>query len=219
VRIPTPGTSQDTDNNAADFLLVSTTPFTAVGSNLTPTLGAPGPENLSSPVSFSGLTPGVIDPSVAATAAPNRVRNTSSYTDILSGTSPGPGAGPYTLGTLVIRRSYLNNTGAPVTRLRFRFIDVTGYPAAAGMADLRGVTSPPSQSVTITGGGSVTVIGTTLESVSTPGASQPFGGGINSTMTVSLPTPLANGNSINVQWMLGVKQAGTFRFFVLIEGL
>jgi hypothetical protein len=38
-------------------------------------------------------------------------------------------------------------------------------------------------------------------------------------MTVSLPTPLANGNSINVQWMLGVKQAGTFRFFVLIEGL
>jgi len=219
VRIPTPGTSQDTDNNAVDFLLVSTTPFTAVGSNLTPTLGAPGPENSFSPTLFSGLTSGVIDPSVVATAAPNRVRNTSPYTDTLSGTSPGPAAGPYTLGTLVIRRSYLNSTGAPVTRLRFRLIDMTGYPAAAGVADLRGLTSPASQSVTITGGGSVTVIGTSLEGVSTPAPSQPFGGGINSTMTVSLPTPLANGNSINVQWMLGVKQAGTFRFFVLIEGL
>ncbi len=219
VRIPTLGTSQDTDNNAVDFLLVSTTPFTAVGSNLTPTLGAPGPENSFSPTLFSGLTSGIIDPSVVATAAPNRVRNTSPYTDTLSGTSPGPAAGPYTLGTLVIRRSYLNSTGAPVTRLRFRLIDVTGYPAPAGVADLRGVTSPASQSVTITGGGSVTVIGTSLEGVSTPAPSQPFGGGINSTMTVSLPTPLANGNSINVQWMLGVRQAGTFRFFVLIEGL
>jgi len=219
VRIPTLGMPRDTDNNAVDFLLVSTTPFTAVGSNLTPTLGAPGPENLFSPASLSGLTSGVIDPSVVATAAPNRVRNTSSYTDTLSGTSPGPAAGPYTLGTLVIRRSYLNSTGAPVTRLRFRLIDVTGYPAAAGMADLRGLTSPASQNVTITGGGSVTVIGTSLEGVSTPAPSQPFGGGINSTMTISLPTPLANGNSINVQWMLGVKQAGAFRFFVLIEGL
>jgi hypothetical protein len=220
VRKATTGPSLDTDNNGSDFLLVSTTPLTAVGNNLTPTLGAPGPENLSSPAMFTGLLPGVIDPGTLATTAPNRVRSTAPYTDTLNNTSPGPGPGPYTLGTLVIRRSYTNNTGAPVTRLRFRLVDVTTAPAPnAGTADLRGLTSPVSQSVTITGGGSVTVIGTVLEPQSPSSPSQPYGGGINSTMSVPLQTPLQNGETINVQWQLGVKQSGTFRFFVMIEGL
>jgi hypothetical protein len=30
---------------------------------------------------------------------------------------------------------------------------------------------------------------------------------------------LQNNNSVNVEFLLGVKQAGTFRFLVLIEGL
>jgi hypothetical protein len=38
-------------------------------------------------------------------------------------------------------------------------------------------------------------------------------------MSVPLQAPLQNGETINVQWLLGVKQGGTFRFFVLIEGL
>src|SRR5213076_1864265 len=121
-----------------------------------PMLGAPGPENLLSPIMLNGLLPGVIDPFATATSTPNRVRSTTPYTDSLSNTSPGSIPGPYALGTLVIRRSYTNNTGSPVTRLRFRLIDVTSAPAPNGAtADLRGITSPASQSVTITGGGTV----------------------------------------------------------------
>jgi hypothetical protein len=30
---------------------------------------------------------------------------------------------------------------------------------------------------------------------------------------------LPNNSTVNVEFLLGVKQAGTFRFFVLIEGL
>jgi hypothetical protein len=36
---------------------------------------------------------------------------------------------------------------------------------------------------------------------------------------VTLATPLANGASINVRWVLGIQQAGTFRFIVNIEAL
>jgi hypothetical protein len=213
VRKLTTGLPQDTDDNFTDFAVVSTTPTTPVGSNAAPLLGAPGPENLSSPTSLSGLTAGVIDPAQASTASPNRVRNISPYTDNLSNT------GSYPLGTFAIRRSYINNTGHTVTRLRFRLIDITAFPSPVGTADMRGITSPVSQSVTITGGGSVTVIGTALEPSPGGNPAQPNGGGINSSMTVPLGLPLADGQSINVQWLLGVKQGGTFRFFVLIEGL
>jgi hypothetical protein len=64
----------------------------------------------------------------------------------------------------------------------------------------------------------VTVQGTTLEQPPT----QPNGGGINSSMaagTVTLATPLANGASVNVQFLLGVQTTGTFRFLVIIEAL
>jgi hypothetical protein len=36
---------------------------------------------------------------------------------------------------------------------------------------------------------------------------------------VTLSTPLANGQSINVQWLLGMLRIGTFRVFVNIEAL
>jgi hypothetical protein len=72
--------------------------------------------------------------------------------------------------------------------------------------------------VTITGGNTVSVLNTTLENA----APQPIGGGINSTLsadTVSTGTPLAPGQSVNIQWVLGVKQGGAFRFYVTIEAL
>jgi len=61
----------------------------------------------------------------------------------------------------------------------------------------------------------LTVQGTTLE---TPPA-QAIGGGHNSTYTVNLGTPLAAGASINLQFLLGVKQTGSFKFFFNIEAL
>jgi hypothetical protein len=62
------------------------------------------------------------------------------------------------------------------------------------------------------------VQGTTLEQ----SAAQTIGGGYNSTLsadTVTLATPLANGQSINVRWLLGVQQKGDFTFYVNIEML
>ena len=48
---------------------------------------------------------------------------------------------------------------------------------------------------------------------------QSNGGGYNSTITVNLGSPLANGASLNVNFLLGVQQTGTFRFKLIIEAL
>jgi hypothetical protein len=60
------------------------------------------------------------------------------------------------------------------------------------------------------------VLGTTLEQP--PG--QPNGGGFNSSLssdTVNLETPLATGDSINVHFLLGIQQTGSFKFYVNVE--
>jgi hypothetical protein len=161
------------------------------------------------------LSPGLVDPCTAQTAAPNRLRDTNGYTDSLSGT------GTYTAGTLSIRRRYTNTTGAmAVTRLRFRIVDITTFPAPnGGVADLRPISSGDIVvSSTVCGGSNLTVRGTTLDQ---PPA-QNNGGGLNSTLsagTITLASPLNPGQSINVQFLLGVKQIGTFRFLVTLEAL
>ena len=128
-----------------------------------------------------------------------------------------------TFGTLDIRRTVVNNTGGNVTRLRWRVIDITTFPAPSGIADLRPRTStavvvtvdrPPCGS----GTSNVTVQGTTLEQP----PSQPNGGGFNSSMssgTVTLATPIANGASLDVRFLLGIQQTGSFKFFINVEAL
>jgi hypothetical protein len=37
--------------------------------------------------------------------------------------------------------------------------------------------------------------------------------------TITLGTPLANGASIDVRWLLGIQQTGSFKFFVNVEAL
>lgn len=201
------GTPQDTNDNVADFQIVTTTPATPVGTNATPGLGAPGPENMLSPIQRNAtIKASLIDTGVASTSPPNRVRDTTP--DIPNNS---------TFGTLDFRRKFTNNTGATVTRLRFRIVDVTTAPQPAGTADLRARTSG-NLIVTITGGSMISVLGTTLEA---PPA-QPNGGGQNSTMsagTVTLATPLANGASINLHFLTGVQQGGGFRFFINVEAL
>jgi hypothetical protein len=224
VRKQASGTPQDTNDNAADFVLVATDPTASIGSNPTPWLGALGPENLASPVQRNAtLKATLIDPAAGSTAAPNRVRDATLYTDTLTPSAPNGGApasDPYAIGTLVVRRKFTNNTGAAVTRLRVRVIDITSTnaaPGGSGQADLRALSST-TQTVAITGGGSVTVQGLTLEQPPT----QARGGGLNSSLaagTITLATPLANGASINVNLLLGVVQGGTFRFFINVEAL
>ena len=210
---PTNGLPQNTDNNAADFYYVDTAgTSTAAGQRL----GAPGPENLSSPIQRNAEMPVLnLDGTVNSAALPNRARDFTS--------DP---ANNSTFGTLDIRRRVLNATGAPVTRLRFRIVDISTLPAPAGIADLR-----PRTSTNMVVNGindvdtclgeapcTVPVSGTTLEEP--PG--QPIGGGFNSSLSsdsITLATPLAPGEFINVHFLLGVMQTGSFKFYVNIEVL
>jgi hypothetical protein len=187
-------------------------------------LGAPGPENLASPIrrDTSGIAVALLDNTVLSSNDVNRHRDLTS--------NPGNNS---TFGTMSVRRRVVNNTGGNVTRLRYRIVDVTTFPSpGGGVADLRAITSV-SASVTgvndaatcLAANGppgttpcTVTVQGTTLE---TPPA-QPNGGGYNSTLasgTITTGTPLAPGASIQVQFLLGVQQTGTFRFLIIVEAL
>jgi hypothetical protein len=162
----------------------------------------------------------LLDATVAQSAAPNRVRDF---------TSDPPNNS--TAGTLSIRRRWVNNTGGSVTRLRFRIIDLTTFPAPSGFADMRPRTSTLvvvagiNDAVTCAATGApatppctVNVQGTTLEQP----PSQPNGSGFNGSLsagTVTLGTPLANGASINLQFLLGIQQTGTFKIYVNVEAL
>jgi hypothetical protein len=203
-------TPKDTNNNAADFIFVDTN-GTSAGAGQR--LGAPGPENLSSPIQRNAsFAVNFLDPCVGSASPPNRVRDFTS--------DP---ANNSTFGTLDIRRTVTNNTGGNVTRLRWRIIDLTTFPAPSGIADLRPRTST-AVVVTVdrapcgSGTSNVTVQGTTLEQP----PSQPNGGGFNSSLssgTVTLATPLANGATLDLRFLLGLQQTGSFKFYVNVEAL
>jgi hypothetical protein len=202
---PNAGFPVDTGDNASDFFFVDTNGG-SIGAGQR--LGAPGPENLTSPVLRNGALPGsLIFPCVSSSSPPNRVRDF---------TADAPNNS--TFGTLSIRRRVTNNTGANVTRLRFRIIDISTFLAPAGTADLRArtstltVVSNPCTSLP------TVVQGTTLEE---PPA-QPNGGGFNSSLaagTVTLATPILPGGTYDFQFLLGIQKTGSFKFYVNIEAL
>ncbi|HEX8000771.1 MAG TPA: lamin tail domain-containing protein [Pyrinomonadaceae bacterium] len=198
----TTGLPKDTNDNTADFRGVD---VNAANTGAGQRLGAPGPENLSSPpLSTAKFRVDLIDPAVTRDVAPNRVRDTT----------PDP-TNNSRYGTLSIRRTFVNISGQPVTRLRFRIIDITGYPFMAGTSDVRFINSG-STVVTRSDGTNVFVQGTTLETPPT----QINGGGWNSTASanqVTPSTPLYPNQSISLQFMLGVQESGYFRFFIVIE--
>ncbi|MFY9622040.1 MAG: Calx-beta domain-containing protein [Pyrinomonadaceae bacterium] len=223
----TGGLPKDTGNNTADFLGVGTL-GSMTGFGLT--LGAPGPENLTSPINRTaqfGFT--LLDPTINSALTPNRERIFT----------PEPLA---TFGTMIIRRTVTNNTGQPITRLRFRIVEITTHPfGGGGRADLRALNST-DQTVNAPSRGMVQVFGTTVQE-------PPFqvngvfaaGGGWNTSLhvpsiasppampvanvsfktpktgTITLGSPLNNGASADVQFKLGVMQTGNFFFFVVIE--
>jgi hypothetical protein len=197
------GLPQDTGNNALDFILVASSPseFT----NTQATLGAPGPENLKSPVLRNAvIKASLIDPTTSSAASPNRNRSAA-------GANPTNAA----YGTLDIRRKFTNKTGARVTALRFRIVDITTRVGTSappvGTADLRLLSSVD----TMTNDEGIFIVGTTLDA-----PVQTSGGGYNSSVTVDLPGGmLANGASVNVRFLLGVQQEGSFRFLINVEAL
>jgi uncharacterized repeat protein (TIGR01451 family) len=208
---PTAGLPRNTNNNATDFYYVNVNGTDALAGQR---LGAPGPENLSSPIQRNADVLVLnLDGTVASAASPNRVRD---FTSDPSNSS--------TFGTLDIRRRVVNATGSPITRLRFRIVDITTFPAP-GVADLRARTSTDLTVSGINDEGTcagvtpcdVTVLGTTLEQ---PPIQNTNGGGFNSSLSsdaVTLATPLAPGDAINVRFLLGIQQTGSFKFFVNIE--
>ncbi|HEY0727688.1 MAG TPA: lamin tail domain-containing protein, partial [Pyrinomonadaceae bacterium] len=212
------GLPKDTNDNAADFVFVDTN-GTSAGAGQR--LGGPGPENLASPIDRNAtVTVLFVDATQGAAVPPNRVRDLTS--------DP---ANNSTFGTLDLRRRILNNTGVAVTRLRFRVIDINTFPAPSGFADLRTRTSSLVVVSGVTDAGTclasngvattpctINIQGTTLEQP----PSQPNGGAFNSTYsagTITLGTPLAAGASINVRFLLGIQQTGSFRFFLNVEAL
>ena len=211
----------DTNDNANDFMLVSATgaPF----GNVASVLGAPGPENLSSPIQRNAqLRATLLDPAQSAGATANRYRYRCTDSDAPAPCDPNTSP----LGYLSIRRTYTNNTGQPVTRLRFRVVDISTAPEGTGpsgnnIADLRVLSRSGTFSQPPLVGPAITVQGLMLEQP----PNQPMGGGFNSSLsapTVTLQTPLsatAPNNKITVEFLLGIVQGGNFRFFVNVEAL
>jgi len=209
---PAPGPSAapvDTNNNASDFLFISTTGGMFGG--VTSILGLPGPENLASPVSMLGpIASGPYDPTVALDVSPNKQRTTC---------PAAPECNPDTaqFGTLTLRRNFKNNTGRTVTRLRFRVVDITTLNNRAPTeADIRLLSSNTELPPSGCGGSCGPSNGSKLER----SQSQAKGGGVNSTTgavngVIDLSTtPLLPGASINIRFVLGVQQGGLFRFFI-----
>ncbi|HEX8068425.1 MAG TPA: lamin tail domain-containing protein [Pyrinomonadaceae bacterium] len=206
------GVPRDTNDNAADFVLVSTTPQQPVGDNPVATLGAPGPENAASPYTARARLNVVyflnLDPN-AGSGPPNRVRDFNVE----------PCAAQ---GSVVLRRTFVNNTGGYVTQVRLRLIDITTINnAPSGYAQLRVRNMPDEMVFVPSRGASVLVRGMMRETP--PDQDQPRCGGLNTSLApsggISLNNPLPPGGRLDVAVRYGVEQGGIFRFFVIIEAL
>ncbi|HEV2880956.1 MAG TPA: carboxypeptidase regulatory-like domain-containing protein [Pyrinomonadaceae bacterium] len=200
------GTPQDTGDNAADFVLVSTTG--GVINGVQSVLGAPGPENLSSPINRTNVVKAsLIDPQCSGFGSP-----TSACARVRTANGANPTNAAF--GTLLIRRKFTNTSAQTVSRLRFRVVDITTLGnVTAGQADLRVLNSTADELTMSDGVSTVTLQALTVDSI----PAQPNGGGLNTTL--NLANPLAAGASVNVEFKLGVMTGGGFRFFVNVEAL
>jgi hypothetical protein len=195
------GTPADTGDNATDFLLNDAASTAGVR------LGAPGPENLDSPVLNNNIFVDRFNSSVASNQPNNVFRKVCAVAEECL---PNRSA----LGTLSIRRRVTNSTGAPVTRIRFRVRDISTLPSPVGTADIRPITSTDAID-TVSG---LLLRGTALEEPPT----QTLAGGWNASWAlgiVNLAAPLAPGASVDVQFLVGVQQGGSYRIFVVTEAL
>ena len=223
----TTGFPQDTNNNAQDFMLISTNATTFNGcsdplcnqynTQLKALLGAPGPENLNSPINRTPTMRSSLIDSGGSLANGNAERNTNAfdYTRPLGGTISFPA------GTLSLRRRITNTTGAPVTRIRIRInslstLNSPGYSLGGAQADVRAINSDTVQVTLTMNNQMVTAQGVTLEE-NPP--DQPEGGGYNATLDVPIGGGLADTQSVVVNIRFGVKQGGQFKFSYTVEVL
>ena len=204
------GIPLDTGDNAADFMLVSTNALYING--VTSALGSPGPEGMVNPSNMNNyLLATLLDPNVAVSLPPNRVRD---YADV------GPNK---SLGTILLRRTIYNLGTKTITQLRFRVIEMTTMHSplytTGAQADLRLLDS--TELLVPTSKGNVNVKGAT---VGTP--VKTMGSGFNSSI-ITLHNPLVpcNGDmntpgcSVSLQFKLGVEASGYFRFYTNVDGI
>ena len=208
VRDESSGASQDTNDNAADFLFVSTD--AGLYNDLQSQLGPPSPSGLNSSRIIPGLNLGNIDTSIGENYFPNRERDSN--------------AAGATLGTIIFRRKITNNTGRTIKRLRLRFSKLTTlgsphYNPSPTQADLRVISSNGGSVNSRDRMSTINYRGTTLET----SPAQPLGGGVNSALTgftdVELPGGLLDGQSENFQFVFGVQSGGGFTAVLNIEAL
>ncbi len=200
------GYPQDTNANASDFVFASTTAGTFSGA--ASTNGSPGPRKLVSPTTRENIfTDDLLEPAAGSANPPNRARVATPVTN---------GA----FGTMEFRRRMVNTSGVTVTRLRFRVIQITttGSPIVMPLpqAQFRVLSAPLTQNVTLSD--TITVVavkGAVLEAAPTQG----LAGGLGSTMTVDLGAGLANGQGVNVDFLVGVQAKGNFDFVVTWEAI
>lgn len=207
VRTRQAGALKDTQNNAADFALVSTEATTVGG--ITSMLGSPNPAGLTSPSNQSSLvTSALIDPSVSVNAAPNRV---------VTKTPGVPG------GALQVRRIITNTSDRTVRTLQLRIVDLSEanglasltLPPTTPVANLT-MLRPTAATVPVTVGGSTITVNQltpTLPQYLINGWPQVSVAGLNAAYPVPLPEGgLRPGQSIPVSFSLAASTSGQFWF-------
>lgn len=204
------GLPQDTNNNAEDFVLVSVTGTAHAGISALPVLGAPGPQGLTSPLTYSNsqVAGVLVDQTKPVDADPNRVR-------VGSGNS----------GTLSIRRSFTNNTGVTLDYLGFRVIEITtlNSPTVVNdQAQLRLISSSNTTAEVPSRGGTIPIFGTILEySLLFPGLQpqQPNGGGLNTSVFTNFSEEgiMQPNATVDVQFLMNVVKSGGYKIYVYVE--
>ena len=200
VRLQSRGLPANTGSNAADFQLVSVTGGLIGG--VQSCLGSPSPQATGSPSQANtALHSALLDPAQLPGTAPNFV--------YIKGTP----------GLLTIRRTLTNNSGATITTAQLRITslseangppepDVSAQPAHPAALRITNPATPTTQ-VTLTSGTTITVNNLSID----PPATVPPGGGLNTTLTIPLPTGgLAPGATISIALTFDVDHGGNYWF-------
>ena len=201
VRTQQTGVLKNTQSNAADFALVSTTGGSIGG--VQSMLGSPSPTSSTTPWDRSSVvSSSLLDPGFAEKVAPNRVTTRQPGT-------PG--------GKVETRRVITNYSGQTITALQVRLIDLSEanglapvlVPPTTTKASMR-ATMPSSPTVTVTVNGNPVTV--TNLSPAAPSSASP-GGGLNSTFPIPLPEGgLPAGQSVTVALTFTADTSGTFWF-------
>ena len=215
---------QDSNNNPDDFILVAPTASTNMGLQVTgvlgvtAVLGAAGPQNSNAPADMprTQFTQAPFDGSNQL-GAPNAER-IYALDPSIANSDNNP------LGTFTLRLRYTNNSGKPITPIRFRIdnlstlcgphqaaligtakarnLSATADCGVDGFSAILKVVNSSPEVVMDSTGIEQTVLGTVMEDLSVgappaPGPLSPLGGGIDNTLIVARPEPGSTGDGVN----------------------